>query len=49
MWAKRVISAVEENSGRGAFSLDGKMIDEPIIKRAKRYIASYNSEGEING
>ncbi len=38
VWAKRVMAAVEKNQGKGAFSLDGKMIDEPIIKRAKRFL-----------
>ncbi len=39
VWARRVLAAVEKNVGKGAFSLDGKMIDEPIIKRAKRFLA----------
>lgn len=38
-YARRIISVVE--SGRkGAFSLDGKMIDEPIIRRARMTLAS---------
>ncbi len=38
VWAKRVMQVASENVGKGAFSLDGKMIDEPIIKRAKNYL-----------
>lgn len=38
IWALRVLKAVELNKGKGAFSLDGKMIDEPIIKRAKKFV-----------
>ncbi len=44
LWAKRVISAMNNNVGKGAFSLDGKMIDEPIIKRAKRFL---DEAGEV--
>lgn len=35
--AKRVMSAMEEakKEGKGVFSLDGKMVDAPIINRAK--------------
>ncbi len=36
--ALRVLKAVEMNKGKGAFSLDGKMVDEPIIKRARRHV-----------
>lgn len=37
-WAKMVIEAVgkPENKGKGAFSLKGKMVDLPVIKRAER-------------
>ncbi len=36
-WARRVISAFEEaeESGSGATSLDGKMIDIPVVRRAR--------------
>ncbi len=39
-WAKRVLKALEKavEEGKGAFSLDGKMIDEPIIKRARKIL-----------
>ena len=48
-YAKRVVSAFEEaeSQGRGATSLDGKMIDIPVVKRAKSLLdmaeASANS------
>lgn len=48
LWAKRVLAAVEMNKGKGAFSLDGKMIDEPIIRRAKRFLNEANLGGGIN-
>lgn len=37
-WAKLVLEAVAapENKGKGAFALQGKMIDLPIIKRAQK-------------
>jgi len=38
-WSKRVLNAVEENIGKGAFSLDGKMIDKPIILKAEKIIS----------
>ncbi len=40
-WAQRVASAYEENlrAGRGAFGLDGKMIDMPVVKAAQRVLA----------
>ncbi|AKR56699.1 Citrate lyase beta chain [Devosia sp. H5989] len=37
-WARRVIEAVEAN-GEGAFALDGKMIDAPIVTRARNILA----------
>ncbi len=39
-WARRVVAAAaaDENRKRGAFSLDGKMIDKPVIERARRLI-----------
>ncbi len=50
LWARRVLQAVSENQGRGAFSLDGAMVDEPIINRAKRFIEQYNlAGGEADG
>ena len=37
-WANQVLEAVEKNKGKGAFSLNGKMIDKPIILKAKKII-----------
>lgn len=39
-WAKLILDAANtpENKGKGAFSLRGKMIDLPIIKRAEKVI-----------
>ena len=36
-WARRVLSAVQESDG-SAFTLDGRMVDEPVLARAKRII-----------
>jgi citrate lyase subunit beta/citryl-CoA lyase len=39
-WSERVVAAAmkAERSGRGAVSLDGKMIDAPIVARARRVL-----------
>lgn len=39
-WAERVVAAAlkAEKSGRGAVALDGKMIDAPIVARARRIL-----------
>lgn len=39
-WAKQVIRALEraEKEGKGVISLEGKMIDAPVVNRAKRII-----------
>lgn len=41
-WAARVVVAAEEAAarGEGVFVLDGKMIDAPIIARARRIVAA---------
>lgn len=41
-WASRVVEAWEAESshGRGAFSLDGRMIDEAVVKRARSLLRS---------
>ena len=36
-WARRVVAAAAEETG--AFAVDGQMIDEPIIRRARRWLA----------
>lgn len=40
-WAERVVEAFErgEREGRGAVSLDGEMIDLPVVERAQRVLA----------
>lgn len=38
-WAKRVVELFEKNPGIGALSLDGKMVDAPHLKQAKRLLA----------
>ncbi|CCV09184.1 Citrate (Pro-3S)-lyase [Mesorhizobium metallidurans STM 2683] len=40
-WALRVLTAENDASaqGRGAFALDGKMVDAPVIRRAREIIA----------
>ena len=39
-WAERVVAADEAASrtGRGAVLLDGRMIDRPIVQRARRWL-----------
>jgi citrate lyase subunit beta/citryl-CoA lyase len=46
-WAKRVTDAAKkaETEGKGAISLDGMMIDLPIIKRAERILLMAEAEG----
>lgn len=40
-WAHRVIEAAEKAlaEGRGAVLVDGKMVDEPVLARARRLLA----------
>ena len=40
-WAVRiaVANAKAEQRGRGAWTLDGKMIDAPVVEKAKRTVA----------
>jgi citrate lyase subunit beta-like protein len=47
--ARRVIQAFEQNqlAGKGAFALDGKMIDAPILKAAERVIALAGAAGKL--
>ncbi|MBV6304983.1 CoA ester lyase [Candidimonas humi] len=39
-WARRVVRAYQQSSaaGAGAAMLDGRMIDQPIVERAQRYL-----------
>jgi len=41
-WARKVLESVELNVGKGAFSLDGNMIDKPIILKAEKIIQKAN-------
>jgi len=43
-WAGRVVRAAEDpaNRGKGAIALDNKMIDEPIVKRARLMLSRRN-------
>jgi citrate lyase beta subunit len=45
LWAKRIVTtAVSMNEkGEGAFQIDGQMIDEPIIARAREMIELHSS------
>jgi citrate lyase subunit beta/citryl-CoA lyase len=40
-WAKRILEAEREATaaGKGAFALDGRMVDPPVIRRAQEIIA----------
>jgi citrate lyase beta subunit len=48
--AKRIVDAARENlqAGRGAFALDNKMVDMPIIKAAERVLARARAAGQVN-
>ena len=48
-YARRVVEAFEEaeSRGSGATSLDGKMIDVPIVKRARNLLAQSDSIAEL--
>jgi citrate lyase subunit beta/citryl-CoA lyase len=37
-WARRIIELFDRNPGMGALSLDGKMVDAPHLKQAKRLL-----------
>ena len=40
-YAERIIAAFEANPGRGAVSLDGKMLDAPHLSQARRLLAAH--------
>jgi citrate lyase beta subunit len=46
--ALRILEAFEQHqtAGRGAFALDGKMVDAPIVKAAERVIARASAAGK---
>jgi citrate lyase subunit beta/citryl-CoA lyase len=37
-WARRIVELFDKNPGIGALSLDGKMVDAPHLKQAKRLL-----------
>lgn len=39
-WARRVIEAIEAGGGTGVARLDGKMIDQPHVKNARKILAA---------
>ncbi|MFC0406859.1 HpcH/HpaI aldolase/citrate lyase family protein [Roseomonas elaeocarpi] len=45
--ARRQLAAAEEaaREGRGSFTVDGRMVDEPILRRARRLVAA--AEGSV--
>ncbi|MET0452116.1 MAG: CoA ester lyase [Mycobacterium sp.] len=45
-WARKVVEASAEHSaaGRGAFLLDGRMIDDPIVARARDVLATAGTD-----
>jgi citrate lyase beta subunit len=47
--ALRVMNAMQEHqeAGKGAFSLDGKMIDMPLVKAAERVLARARAAGKV--
>ncbi len=47
--AKRIVNAARENleAGHGAFALDNKMVDMPIIKAAERVLARARAAGKV--
>lgn len=48
--ALRVMNAMREHqeAGKGAFSLDGKMIDMPLVKAAERVLARARAGGKVD-
>ena len=49
-YAKKLIAADEKAAaeGRGSFTVDGKMIDIPVIDRARRLLARHDAiEGRL--
>ncbi len=47
--AQRIVQAFDEHQelGRGAFALDGKMIDAPIVRAAERVLALARAAGKV--
>ncbi|RAZ84795.1 CoA ester lyase [Mesorhizobium hawassense] len=49
-WARRVVAAENDDAthGRAAFSLDGKMIDPPVVRRAHEILALASNNRPTN-
>jgi citrate lyase beta subunit len=49
--AKRIVDAAREHlaAGRGAFALDNKMVDMPIIKAAEKVLTRARAAGKLDG
>ena len=49
-WALRVHKATEEakQQGLGVFSLDGKMVDKPVMERAEKILLKARKFGVID-
>jgi citrate lyase subunit beta-like protein len=47
-YAKRIVEgfAASEKAGRGAFALDGKMIDKPLVRNAEKVLERANAAGK---
>lgn len=47
-YAKRIVETFEasQNEGRGAYALDGKMIDMPLLKHAQKVLARAKAAGK---
>ncbi len=48
-YAKRVVETFEasQREGRGAYALDGKMIDMPLLKNARKVLDRANAAGKV--
>ena len=46
--ARRIVAAAQDaaHAGRGAFLLDGRMIDLPFVKRAQAVLAAANDSSD---
>jgi citrate lyase beta subunit len=49
--AKRIISAhaAHQAAGTGAFALDGRMVDMPVVRAAERVLARAQAAGKVSG
>jgi citrate lyase beta subunit len=49
LYAKRIVETFEasQKEGRGAYSLDGKMIDMPLLRNAQKMLARAKAAGKI--